>query len=82
MATLPSLQEAERAILDIFKQRGTRPGEIIKSIVLTDLMTGNPAQFRSDDLNAAIKSMHEKKWIDASSRNGFIKLLDLGFAEV
>lgn len=82
MATLPTLQEAERAILDVFKQRGTRSGESIKSIVLTDLMSGNPAPFRVDDLNAAIKSMHGKNWIDASSRDGFITLLDLGFAEV
>jgi len=82
MATLPTLQESERAILDIFKESGTRAGESIKNIVLTDLMTGNPARFRSDELNVAIKSMHDKKWIDASSRDGFIKLLDLGFTQV
>ncbi|WP_143451422.1 hypothetical protein [Janthinobacterium sp. 13] len=61
MASLPTLEDAERAILDVFAEKGTRPGESIKGIVLTDLMVGNPAPFRADDLNAALASMAEKR---------------------
>ncbi|NDU80322.1 MAG: hypothetical protein G3I11_03085 [Ferrovum sp.] len=82
MATLPTLQESERAILDVFKQRGTKPEEGIKRIMLIDLTTGNPPYFRSDDLNAAIISKHDKNWIDASSSDDWITLRPLGFAEV
>ena len=83
MAALPTLEQAECAILDVFKEHGTRPGESIRSIALTDLTTGKGEhQFRTDDINAAISSMHDKDWIDAAVQNGFYVLLDAGFEQV
>ena len=83
IAVLPTLEQAERAILDVFKEHGTRPGESIRSIALTDLTTGKGEhQFRTDDINAAISSMHDKDWIDAAVQNGFYVLLDAGFEQV
>lgn len=63
MASLPTLEDAERAILDVLADKGTRPGESITGIVLTNLMAGNPPSFRADDLNAALNSMAAKGWI-------------------
>lgn len=81
MASLPSLEEAERAILDVFADKGTRPGESIKSIVLTDLLVGDPPPFRADNLNAALQSMAQKGWI-TEKLQGFYTLTDVGFAQV
>lgn len=81
MASLPTLQEAERALLDGFAENGTSPGESIKGIVLTNLMAGNPAPFRADDLNAALASMATKGWI-VEKLAGFYTLTDDGFAQV
>lgn len=81
MASLPTLEDAERAILDVFAEKGTRPGESIKGIVLTDLMVGNPAPFRADDLNAALTSMAEKGWI-FQKLAGWYTLTEDGFAQV
>jgi DNA-binding transcriptional regulator PaaX len=80
MATLPTAEEAERAILNVFKRFGTRPGESIKSIALMDLMAGsNP--FRVDDLNAALQAMAGKGWIE-ERRTGFYTLTEAGYAAV
>ena len=80
MAKLPTLQETERAILDVFKQFGTRPNESIRTISLTSLLSGsNP--FRADDLNAAVQSMADKGWI-GSNRAGFYTLTEAGFEQV
>lgn len=81
MATLPSLEDAERAILDVFAEKGTRPGESVKSLVLTDLLVGNPPPFRASDLNAAIQSMKVKGWIEEKLA-GFYSLSANGFDEV
>lgn len=81
MASLPTLQDAERAILDVYADKGTRPGESIKGIVLTDLMVGNPAPFRADDLNNALASMVAKGWI-VEKMADFYTLTDDGFAQV
>ncbi len=80
MAILPTLEDAERAILDVFLKFGTRPGESIKSISLTSLMAGE-SPFRSDDLNAALQSMMDKGWIDVPSE-GFYSLTAAGFEQV
>lgn len=80
MASLPTLEEAERAILEVFARFNTRPDESIKFIALTDLMTGvNP--FRSDDLNAALQSMAAKKWVEERTP-GFLTLTTEGFAAI
>jgi hypothetical protein len=80
MATLPTTEQAERAILNVFKRFGTRPGESIKMVALMDLMAGsNP--FRADDLNAALQAMTNKEWIEVR-REGFYTLTELGFAAV
>lgn len=80
MAKLPTLQEAERATLDVFKRFGTRPGEGIKMIALTDLMAGD-SPFRAEDLNAALQSLADKKWIEVP-RDGFYSLTALGYEAV
>lgn len=83
MAALPTLEESERAILDVFKEHGTRPDGHIKSIALSSLMSGDGG-FKADDLNPALESMHGKKWIDISGlqRQATIKLLELGFEQI
>lgn len=81
MASLPTIEEAERAILDIFSQKGTRPGESIKLLVLTELMAGNPPPFRKPELDAALTSMEAKKWVEFRT-SGFLALTELGFAQV
>lgn len=80
MATQPSLDEAERAILAVFQRFGTRPGESIKMIALTDLTVG-PDSFRADELNVALQSMADKGWIGAG-RTGFYTLTDAGYAQL
>ena len=81
MASLPTLEDSERAILDIFAEKGTRPGESIKSLDLTDLLVGDPTPFRADDLNAALQSMVAKGWITVKFGD-FYTLTDAGFAQV
>ena len=80
MASIPTKEQAERAILNVFKRFGTRPGESIKMIALTDLMAG-ASPFRSDDVNAALQAMADKNWIEVRL-NGFYTLTELGFAAV
>jgi hypothetical protein len=80
MATLPTLEDAERAILDVFKRMGTRPGEGIMQQALYPLMEG-VGRLEADDLNKALQSMETKGWIE-SKRAGFITLTKLGYAEV
>lgn len=60
MASIPTLEDAERAILDIFSDKGTRPGESIRSLVVSDLLAGNPPPFRYAELVAAVESMVAK----------------------
>ena len=80
MATLPSLEEAARAILDVFGRHGTRPGEGIMQQSLMPLMEGrNP--FRADDLNKALQSMETKGWVEIK-REGFITLTEAGYSQV
>jgi hypothetical protein len=83
MTTRPTLEETERAILNIFKEHGTRANECIKSIVLSPLISGE-GRFIADEINDALSSMHNKEWIDASyiERQQSIKLLIDGFAQV
>lgn len=80
MATTPTLQDAERAILGVFQRFGTRPGESIKVISLNNLMVGENS-FRAEELNAAVQAMADKEWI-GSSRSGFVTLTDAGFKQL
>jgi hypothetical protein len=82
MASLPSLEEAERAILDIFEDQGTRPGESIRSLVVSNrLLAGDERRFRHEDLVAALESMQAKGWITVKS-DMFYMLTEAGFAQV
>ncbi len=80
MANVPTQQDAELAILDVFQHFGTRPGESIKMIAINDLMVGENS-FRADELNAAVRSMADKEWISAN-RPGFFTLTDKGFKQL
>ena len=77
MATLPTLDETIRAILDAAKSYDPRPGEIVPLMgVQMKLGTG----YRADDLNAAFSEMERREWIEFSGK--FFKLTDQGFAEM
>lgn len=82
MASKPSLEEAERAILDIFEEKGTRPGESIRNLVVTDyLLTGDDRKFRHEDVVEALNSMASKGWITVRDGMWYV-LTDAGYAEV
>lgn len=81
MAALPTLQDVELVILEIFKARNARPGEIVNlHAALNPLMAGD--KYRSDDFNNAIKSMLDKEWITAVRGGLFHSLTELGYLQV
>jgi|UPI00056B36A1 hypothetical protein len=82
MAMQPAVEEAERAILELYKKNGKRPDHYITHVALMSSLTDGVQRFTADDFNTAIKSMHEKGWIDATKKQGFYFLLDLGFAQI
>lgn len=81
MASIPALEDAERAILDIFADKGTRPGKSIRSLLVSDLLAGNPPPFRHAELVAAVEPLAAKGWITVESGT-FYKLTEAGFAQV
>jgi hypothetical protein len=80
MARRPTLQEAERAVLDVFRRLETQPGESIVTIGLGSRMYFAPT-LREEEIDAALKSLADKKWIELR-RAGRCTLTDLGFAQV
>lgn len=80
MATLPTLEEAERFVLDLFESFGTRPGESIKTINLSIKLAGT--QFRAADIQHAVDSMIEKKWVEWRLGGQFLALTEEGFVQV
>ena len=81
MATLPTPQETERVILDVFKNRGARPGE---PIMLLDAL--NPfmvsRNYSAADFNQALRSMGEKGWIVEVRGGQAHSLTEAGYTEV
>jgi hypothetical protein len=62
MAQLPTVEESERFILDIYKQRGIRVNEmLIYGVFLLELQ--KQSKFIEDDLQAGFKSLIQKGMI-------------------
>lgn len=79
MATLPTAEEAERFILDMFRQRSLRAGESFRTLNLMTEIKGT--HFRSDDINQALTSMIEKGWVELRQSGLFLALTEKGSNE-
>lgn len=80
MTQRPTLQEAERAVLNVFRQANTQPGESLVTIGLVGRMFFTPI-LHEEEIDAALKSLADKKWIELR-RAGVCTLTELGFVEV
>lgn len=80
MATMPTIEDAERAILGVFDRMGSGPGESVKMVALMGLQSGR-IRFTAAETNAALQSMADKGWI-GSNRPGFYTLTELGFEQI
>lgn len=78
MATLPTIAQTERAVLDAISSYNIRPNEIVPLMGIHAKL--QEAGFRADDINAALQSMVDKNWITPASI--FIKTTDDGFAAI
>lgn len=80
MATPPTLQDAERHLLNIFEKFGTRPGDNLRAV---SIMTNTDyRRFTADELNAALASMYEKGWIKNGQMPDSFELTADGFAAI
>jgi len=79
MATRPTAEEAARRILSIFKEKGSRPGDVLfTSHFLTAFATG---QWRASDFKPGAEYAVAQGWIEVVVRDKF-KLTDAGFSEI
>jgi len=79
MAHLPTLEESKRFILDIYKKKGIRSGEMLPLGVFLAVLN-RQSKFREDDLRAGLKSLIQKGMI--IEKEGKYFLTDSGFEEL
>lgn len=80
MATVPTLEESERHLLNVFAKFGIRPGEVLAQVSIISSVNHN--RFRSSDLNEALESMFAKGWIEDGQGPGWFRLTEAGFAAI
>ena len=78
MAHLPTLEESERFVLDIYKQSNIRAGEMLPLGVFLAEVTEQ--KVREEDFNSGMKNLKEKGMIE--EKNGKFFLTELGFKAI
>ena len=81
MAELPTNEEIERAVLDLFKKFGTRPGESL-SITKFFQIQDTSSSIRNSDVARVLTIMAEKGLVILESENGPIVLTETGFKAI
>lgn len=80
MAVAPTPAQVERAILDIVTSQKVRAGEVFNvTNVSVQLQQRN---FRADEINNAFASLVEREVLAQAPSPKFLKLTELGFAEL
>lgn len=78
MATLPTMEEIERAILDIFEELNVRAG---RGLLLQALSAQWPKSFTQEELLRGLASLVAKRYIEQSQRHHYI-LTEQGYAAI
>lgn len=80
MASIPTNEEVERAILTAINAYGVRGGEIFPLGAIH--MKLQSAGYRAAEINDAFQSMADKGWIEGSASEAHPKLTADGYAAI
>ena len=79
MATLPTIDQTIRAVLDAIGTYNVRPNEIVP---LSGVQMKIFPRFTADDYRKALMAMEEKGWITGSSSSVHFTITEAGFEQI
>ena len=80
MATVPTIEQVERRILDEISALKVRSGEIFEPMRIH--MKLQQQGLRAAEINGALQSMGDKGWCENATSPKFLKLTDAGYAAI
>ena len=80
MATAPTIEQVERAIMEEISQRHLRGGDTFPTMPIN--INLQKAGYKAAEIYAALQAMADKGWIETAQSPKFLRLTDAGFAEI
>ncbi len=81
MAELPTADDNLEVVLNIFRDRGTRPGEVLPMGVFQDYLGQNLKTMRAADLNLGLQLGVNRGYFETTVP-GFLRLTAAGYEKI